>query len=157
MVIEIRTLAASVHGGEDCPGRTMRELSGMMKSFYVLREVLGTWAYTFVKSNHTTELRSVPFNVCNLCQYIIKKKYRKHIKRKNACLLHKERRKERKKNRQKEDIFSMQLKQSCTTLGLILLVFNICQDQICQDSSVFWNRATVPEIPHVVCRLPLLS
>lgn len=53
----------------------------------------------------------------------------------------------------------MQLEQSRleTTSGLILLVFNICQDQICQDSSVFWNRAIVPEITHVVCRLPLLS
>lgn len=104
MVTEIRTLATSVHGGQDCPGRTMRELSGMIKLFCVLREVLGTWAYTFVKSNQTTELRSVPFNVCNLCQYIIKK-YRKHIKHKNACLLHKERRKERKRNRQKGNFF----------------------------------------------------
>lgn len=59
----------------------------------------------------------------------------------------------------KREIFSMQLEQSRleTTSGLILLVFNICQDQICQDSSVFWNRAIVPEITHVVCRLPLLS
>ena len=63
---EIRTLAASGHGGDDCPGRTMRQLSGMMKLFYILREVWGTQVYTSVISNHTTELRSVPFNVCKL-------------------------------------------------------------------------------------------
>jgi len=63
---EIRTLAASGHGGDDCPGRTMRQLSGMMKLFYILREVWGTQVYTSVISNHTIELRSVPFNVCKL-------------------------------------------------------------------------------------------
>jgi len=62
----IRTLAASGHGGDDCPGRTMRQLSGMMKLFYILREVWGTQVYTSVISNHTIELRSVPFNVCKL-------------------------------------------------------------------------------------------
>ena len=62
----IRTLAASGHGGDDCPGRTMRQLSGMIKLFYILREVWGTQVYTSVISNHTIELRSVPFNVCKL-------------------------------------------------------------------------------------------
>ena len=61
-----RTLAASGHGGDDCPGRTMRQLSGMIKLFYILREVWGTQVYTSVISNHTIELRSVPFNVCKL-------------------------------------------------------------------------------------------
>lgn len=50
---------------------------------------------------------------------------------KNACSLHKERRKERiEKNGQKGEMFSMQIKQSHleTTLHLKLLVFSLCQD-----------------------------
>lgn len=61
MVVEIRTLAASGHGGDDCPGRTMRQLSGMMKLFYILREVWGTQVYTSVISNHTIELKELCF------------------------------------------------------------------------------------------------
>lgn len=59
MVVEIRTLAASGHGGDDCPGRTTRQLSGMMKLFYILREVWGTQVYTSVISNHTIELKEL--------------------------------------------------------------------------------------------------